>query len=63
MRNPFEAGFYNNRQTYFTTGSERLNQVKGFNLEQCEAGLQVAGLQVAVEKALNSRMKKLKGNS
>jgi len=59
MSNPFKAGAYNGSQTYHTSGSERLHQIKGFNLEQCKAGLRVEGLQKAVEKALNSRVKKL----
>jgi hypothetical protein len=61
MNNPFKAGIYNNKQTYHTSGTERLQQVKSFNLEQCEAGIQVLGVQKWVEKALNSRIKKLKG--
>lgn len=59
MNNPFKAGIYNHRQTYHTSGAERLQQVKGFSLEQCKAGLLVQGIQKSVEKALNSRIKKL----
>jgi hypothetical protein len=59
MSNPFKAGVYNGNQTYHTSGSERLHQIKSFSLEQCKAGLRVKGLQTAVEKSLNSRINKL----
>jgi hypothetical protein len=57
MSNPFKAGVYNGNQTYHTSGSERLHQIKGFNLEQCKAGLRDEGLKKAVEKALNAKVR------
>ena len=59
MKNPFGAGTFHGRQLYHTNGPDRVEKVKSFSLKECEAGLQVAGLQVQVEKALNSRMKKI----
>lgn len=37
----------------------RLDMVKKFNREQCEAALKINGLQKSVEKALHSRINKL----
>lgn len=59
MKNPFEAGTFKGRQPYHTNGPDRVEKVKSFGLKECEAALQVAGLQVQVEKALNSRIKKI----
>ncbi|MBL4797200.1 MAG: hypothetical protein JKY50_07290 [Oleispira sp.] len=60
MRNPFEAGTFQGRQLYHTNGPDRVEQVRSFDLKECEAGLQVPGVQKTVQRALNSRIKKLK---
>lgn len=39
--------------------TDRLECVKRFNAEQCDAGLQIPYLQETVKKALQKRLKKL----
>jgi hypothetical protein len=62
MNNPFKAGTFQGRQLYHTNGPDRVEQARRFSLKECEAGLQVPGVQKTVEKALNSRVKKLKAS-
>jgi hypothetical protein len=62
MNNPFKAGTFQGRQLYHTNGPDRVEQVRRFGLKECEAGLQIPGVQKTVEKALNSRIKKLKAS-
>jgi hypothetical protein len=62
MSNPFKAGIFQGRQLYHSNGPDRIDQARGFNLKECEAGLQVPGVQKTVTKALNSRINKIKAS-
>ncbi|WP_422097027.1 hypothetical protein [Variovorax sp.] len=57
--NPFAAGIYNGVQSYTIAVDDRLSLVKGFNLAQCQAALQVDGLQKTVEAAVRARIRRL----
>lgn len=57
--NPFTAGIYDGHRTYYTGTEDRLNAVKSFTREQCEAGLKIPELQVTVAAALQARLRKL----
>jgi hypothetical protein len=41
------------------SGDDRLHAIKGFNLDECHAALNVTGLQKSVENALKRKIKKL----
>lgn len=56
---PFLRKGWNGMVTGAIDTKSRLDMVKRFNLEQCEAALKVDGLQKSVEKAIHSRMRKL----
>lgn len=56
--NPFLSESYGHVSGALDTKS-RLDKVKRFNLEECEAALKVDGLQKSVEKAIHSRIRKL----
>lgn len=57
--NPFWAGTYNGHDVYTVTTDDRVQKVKGFSREQCEAALQVKGLQATVRRAVEVRIRKL----
>lgn len=57
---PFKAGCYGGHQYYHVTAEDRIGAVKSFGLEQCEAALQVEGLQKTVERAVRARMRMLR---
>lgn len=57
--NPFLEKGYKGMVYGAVDAQSRLDMVKHFNLEQCEAALKVEGLQKSVEKAVQSRMRKL----
>lgn len=59
MSNPFAAGIYAGRQTYHTTVEERIYAVFKFDRSQCEAALQLVGLQKTVAKAIHRRVRHL----
>lgn len=56
--NPFYKN-WNGHMAGAIDAQSRIEMVKQFNREQCEAALKVLGLQKSVEKAVNSRLKKL----
>jgi len=56
---PFAAGLYDGVQTYTTSAEDRLRAVKRFDLAQCNAALQIEGLQRTVERAVIARIRAL----
>ncbi len=59
QQNPFYAGNYNGHDVYTITTEDRIQIVRTFSREQCEAALQVTGLQTTVKRAIEVRMRKL----
>ena len=57
--NPFQSGHYGGVPTSHQSVEDRVRAVKTFTPEQCDAALQVEGLQKTVEKAVHARMRKL----
>lgn len=58
--NPFLQKLYADRPpTGAIDVTGRLSMAKNFDRSQCEAALQVSGLQKAVEKAIKRRIKQL----
>ena len=53
--NPFQMGY----GTYQSV-EERVHAVCSFNLKECQQALKLTGLQSTVEKAIVSRIRKLK---
>lgn len=60
MDNPFKANCYGGVQSYHLVAEDRIRVVKSFDLAQCEAALQVEGLQKTVERAIRTRMRLLR---
>lgn len=58
FKNPFQTS-----HGAHLSADDRLHAIKGFNLDQCHAALNVAGLQKAVENALTRKIKKLNKGS
>lgn len=58
IANPFAAGIYNGVQSYTIAVDDRLQLVKKFTLAQCQAALQVNGLQKTVETAVRARIRR-----
>lgn len=59
MNNPFYAGQHFGRASYHQSAEDRIQQVRTFNLEQCEQALRVEGLQKSVIKAIDRRRRQL----
>lgn len=59
VSNPFAAGIYGGVQSYTIAVADRLSLVKNFSLAQCQAALQVDGLQKTVEAAVRARIRRL----
>lgn len=57
--NPFFSGYYCGFATVAQTTNDRIERVKTFSLEQCQAALKLPGLQTTVVKAVESRIRKL----
>lgn len=57
--NPFKAGVHNGVQTYYGTVEDRVNAVARFDLQDCDAALQVPALQKTVAAAVQRRMRHL----
>jgi len=55
--NPFAGPKYGDNQTYHTDAESRANMVKQFDRAQCEAAMQVPGLQKIVERAVQVRLR------
>lgn len=53
--NPFKIGY-----GAYQSVEDRVHAVRGFNLEECDQALKLTGLQSTVEKAILSRIRKLK---
>ncbi|PTQ70390.1 hypothetical protein [Pseudomonas sp. GV071] len=56
---PFYAGTYNGNDCYCMTADDRVKRVAEFNLEQCQAVLNLPGLQTTVRAAAERRIRKL----
>jgi hypothetical protein len=59
QENPFFSGIYAGYPTFTQTTADRVERVKAFSLEQCQAAQKVPGLQSTVLKAIESRIRKL----
>lgn len=59
--NPFYAGSYCGQPFFRNSVEDRLDRVKEFTVAECQAALQVRGLQQTVERAIRRRLKKLEG--
>jgi len=57
--NPFLTHCYNGQWAGDVCAQDRLQAVRGFDLEQCRSALRVAGLQKSVRMALERRLRKL----
>jgi len=60
FENPFKASVISGTQYFHVDAENRLHALKGFDLAQCEAALQVQGLQKTVERAVCARINALK---
>lgn len=58
-QNPFYSGTYNGRDCFCMCADDRVQRVAEFDLVQCEAALQVSGLQSTVKQAIQRRIRKL----
>lgn len=58
-KNPFYAATYNGRDCYHISAADRLLSVQRFTLVQCQAALELPGLQKSVIAALERRIRKL----
>lgn len=59
MANPFRYRLYDGKEVETVSASDRVEKVKHFNLDQCQAALAVPNLQKTVERAVHSRMRAL----
>ena len=57
--NPFYTGDWCGHPTFITGAGDRIEEVKDFTVEQCQAALNVRGLQQSVIDAIHRRLKKL----
>lgn len=57
--NPFKAIVVDGKQLYHTGVEDRVRMVQTFNQEQCQAALQVDGLQKTVSTAISRRLRAL----
>jgi len=58
-QNPFYAGTHGDIDSYWFDGDSRLDRVKEFSREQCEAAFQIEGLQKTVRLAIERRIRRL----
>ncbi|CAM3121513.1 hypothetical protein [Cupriavidus taiwanensis] len=61
--NPFKGPCYDGQQTFHVAAGDRIGMVKKFDKAQCEAALQVPGLQKTVENAVKVRLRQLDGGT
>lgn len=59
MNNPFRYRMYDGREVETTSADDRVEKVKGFSQDQCNAALSVSGLQKSVERAVRVRLRAL----
>lgn len=57
--NPFHAGTYDGVTTYYTDAESRIDRVRMFTREQCEAALKTEGLQKTVQAAVCRRLRQI----
>ena len=57
--NPFKAAVYAGTQTYHTVAEDRMRVASRFTREECEAALQLPGLQKTVAEAVRRRVRHL----
>lgn len=56
---PFKAAVYSGIQTYHTVAEDRIRVVSSFTRAQCDAALQLPGLQKTVAAAVHRRLRHL----
>lgn len=57
--NPFKAAVHDGIQTYYGTAEDRIHCVSRFTRAECEAALQLPGLQKTVAAAVQRRLRHL----
>lgn len=56
---PFKCAVYGDIQSFAVTVEDRCDMVRKFSRAQCEAALRLDGLQRTVERAIQSRLRRL----